>query len=72
MQQYSIAQLGRWLGLAIIAIGIVFTLWEVADLDGFGGDDKFRLFVTSTLQWLGVGGLIYLAAEILDRVQPKP
>lgn len=71
MQQYSIAQLGRWIGLAIIVIGILFSLWDITDLDGLGGDNKFRLLVESSLQWLGTGGLIYLAAEILDRVQHK-
>lgn len=71
MQQYSIAQIGRWVGLAIIVIGVLFSLWDITDLDGLGGDNKFRILVEDTLQWIGVGGLVYLAAEILDRVQHK-
>jgi len=72
VQQYSIVQIGRAAGLAIIGIGIIMAIWGAADLGSFaGGDDKFRYFVTQTLNWLTFGGLVYLAAEILDRVQAK-
>ena len=63
--------IGRFAGLAIIVIGILFTLWDIADLDGLGGDDKFRYLVENSLRWLGSGGLVFLAAEILDRVKNK-
>jgi len=70
-QQYDIAMIGRWVGLAIIAVGVLFSLWDVIDLDGGEGDDKFRFFVTQSLSWIGSGGLVFLAAEILSRVQHK-
>lgn len=71
-QGFDIAMIGKWIGLAIIGIGILFTLWDMADLpDGYGGDDKFRYLVENSLRWLASGGLVFLAAEILDRVKNK-
>lgn len=72
MQQYNIAMIGRWAGLGIIVVGVIFSIWGATDLGDFaGGDDKFRYFVTQSLSYIAFGGLVYLAAEILDRVQHK-
>jgi len=71
-QQYDIAMIGRWAGLAIIAIGIIFSIWNAADLDFASGSEKFRYFVTQSLSWVASGGLLFLAAEILDRVRSRP
>jgi len=72
-QQYDVAMLGRWLGLAIIVIGVIFSIWNASDLGDFaGGDDKFRYFVTSSLQFIAWGGFVYLAAEIVDRLGRRP
>ncbi|MEX0786068.1 MAG: hypothetical protein WD939_05480 [Dehalococcoidia bacterium] len=71
-QQYDVSQIGKAAGLAIIAIGFIMAIWGATDLGDFaGGDDKFRYFVTQTLSWVSFGGLVYLAAEILDRVKNK-
>lgn len=72
MQEYSIAQIGRIAGMAIIGVGVVMAIWGAVDLGDFaGGDDKFRYFVTQTLSWIAFGGVVYLAAEILDKVSAK-
>jgi hypothetical protein len=65
----NIIWLGRIIGAAIIVIGILFSLWDVADYpDGYGGDDKFRIFVEQSLQYLGLGAGVILLAEIADRL----
>jgi len=72
MQEYSAAMIGKIAGLAIIGIGFIMAIWGAIDLGDFaGGDDKFRHFVTQTLSWLAFGGLVYLAAEILEKVTAK-
>jgi hypothetical protein len=73
MQKYNIAQIGRIVGLTIIVIGVVLSAWNAIDLGEFSdGDDKFRYFLTSVLSFVASGGLVYIAAEILDRVTAKP
>jgi hypothetical protein len=64
----NIIWLGRLIGAGIIVIGVLFALWDVADLDGYGGDDKFRFFIEDTLRWFGLGAGVILLAEIADRV----
>ena len=65
----NIIWIGRIVGAAIIVIGIVFAFWDVTDLPGgYGGDDKFRLFVETSLQWIAWGGVLILLAEVADRL----
>ena len=72
MQQLNIPQIGRIVGLAIIIIGFLLSIWLANDLGDFVSDEeKFRFFAQEALTWLAFGAITYLAAEILDNVSSK-
>ena len=64
-----VAVVGNILGLAIIAAGVGLAIWNAVELgDLFTGSEKFRSFAGDALFYLAIGGIVYLTAEILDRV----
>ena len=58
---------GRLLAFLIIAGSLALGIKAVNDFDGSGAD-QFWVFVNVTVQPLGIGFLIFVASEIVNRL----
>ena len=69
MRRISTVLLGRIIGAAIIVAGTTLVIWNGIDASEYVSNvDIIRFSVQAELGWLASGGLIYVAAEILDQV----
>ena len=72
--EFGVVRLARWVGLFIVASGIVLAIWTLIDPTvgpgRFSFDARIRLFLIalSTPAWTGVA--IILLAEFVDRFRP--
>ena len=68
MLRIPVVWLGRALGTAIILTGIGLSIWSVVDFDYVSTSQKFRIVLSTMVQWVAFGSLVYLGAEILDQL----
>ncbi len=69
MRRISTVLLGRLIGAAIIVVGTILVTWNAIDAREYLSNiDVFRFFLQAELRWLASGGLVYVAAEILDQI----
>ena len=67
-----IAFIGKIAGLAIIVLGVSLSIWSAVELgELFNGGEKFRSFASDALLYFSFGGIMYLVAEVIDRVSGK-
>ena len=59
---------GRLLAFLIIAGSLALGIKIVSDFDGSGAD-RFWLFISVTVQPLGIGFLIFVASDIVNRLR---
>jgi hypothetical protein len=77
MSNWNVVLLGRVVGALIIAVGVGFSAWEAVEFGnrGFVEQDagyEFRLFVLRSLEYVGTGILVIMAAEIAHRLWQRP
>jgi hypothetical protein len=70
-QQQDVVMLARLVGLAIIVIGFLFTIWDATDLGYATKSQSFRFFIENTLEWVFRGGVLIVAAEIAGRLTSR-
>ena len=61
---------GRLLAFLIIAGSLALGIKAVSDFDGSGAD-QFWVFVNVTVQPLGIGFLIFVASDIVNRLRSR-
>ncbi len=69
MRRISTVLLGRLIGAAIIVAGTILVIWNAVDASEHVSNlDLIRFSLQAELGWLASGGLVYIAAEILDQI----